>query len=182
MRADHRWLVVFAGNFVFLFAVAQLNHHLTNLPLPGISNGQVYLFLLGLPLAFVALRLTLGLAVLTTVVTALAYEAGTPLPNGAILLPAAACVCVTHALRPHFNRFEPSSALIAALIINLVMIVALTLIIAYRGGGISLARVLVDLAISQLALALLTSWFFAAQMALLELFGFNLETELREPI
>jgi hypothetical protein len=182
MRTDHRWLVVFAGNLVFLFVVAQLNHHLTDFPLLGVTRGQLSLFLVGLPLTFAALRLALGPAVLTAAVTALAFEAGTPLPTGAILLPAAACVCVTQALRPHFNRFEPSSMLLAGLIINAVLILAVTLIVAYRGGGVSLTRVAVDLIVSQLALALLSGWFFAAQMALLELFGFNLETELREPL
>jgi hypothetical protein len=180
MRTDHRWLVVFAGNLLFLFTVAQVNHHLASISFFGLADGQFYLFLAGLPLAFAALRLALGPAVLTTVVTALAFESSMPLPSGAILLPATACVCVTLAMRGNFNRFEPSSAVFAALIANLVMMLTIT-IVAYR-GGVSLARVAVDLIVSQLALALLTGWFFAAQMALLELFGFNLETELREPL
>ena len=75
MRTDHRWLVVFAGNLVFLFAVSQVNHHLTDFPLLGLARGQVYLFLIGLPLAFAALRLALGPAVLTTAVTTLADPA-----------------------------------------------------------------------------------------------------------
>lgn len=181
MRADHRWLVVFAGNLLFLFVVAQVNHHLTDLSLLGLAHGQIHLFLPALPLAFAALRLTVGPAVLATVVTALAIESGLPLPSGTILLPATACVCVTLALRGHFNRFEPSSAIFAALLINLIMLLAVT-VVAWRGGAVSLTRVAVDLLVSQLALALLTGWFFAAQTALMELFGFNLDTELREPV
>ena len=103
MRTDHRWLVVFAGNLLFLFVVSQVNHHLTNFPLLGLARGQLYLFLVGLPVAFAALRLSVGPAVLTTVVTALAVESGLPLPSGTILLPATACACVT--LAPGVTEF-----------------------------------------------------------------------------
>lgn len=181
MRADHRWLVVFAGNAVFLFLVSQLNHYLTDFSFFGLAHGQAYLFLPGLPLAFTALRLNLRPAVVTTVATALALEAMLPLRSGAILLPAAACVCVTISLRTGFNRFEASTAVLAALIMNLVLLLAIT-IVTYSAGGVSLSRVALDLLFSQLAVALLTGWFFAAQTALLELFGFSIETELREPV
>lgn len=180
MRTDHRWLVVFVGNTLFLFIIAQVNHQLTNFPLLGFARGQVYLSVIGLPLAFAALRLSIWPAVLATVAMALAVQSTLPLPSGAILLPATACVCATHVLRPHFNRFEPSSAIFAGLLMNLVMILSVTAVT--YAAGVSLTRVAVDLLVSQLALALLTGWFFAAQTALLQLFGFNLETELREPL
>ncbi len=181
MRTDYRWLVIFGGNLVFLFLVGQLNHYLTDVSLFGITHGQAYLFLPGLPLAFVALRLNLLPAVGTTVATALAIEAVLPLRSGTLLLPAAACVCMTIAFRAHFNRFEPSTAVFAALIINLVMIVAVTLV-TFPSGGVSVGRVLVDLFLSQVALGLFTGWYFAAQTALLRLFGFDLDTELRETV
>lgn len=182
MRPDHRWLVVFAGNTVFLFLVAQANHYLTNVPLFGLAEGQAYLFLPGLPLAFTALRLSLAPAVLATVATALGFAAVLPAaPTGAILIPATACVCITIALRANFNRFEMSTAVLVGLLANLVMHAAVT-IATLAGGGVSLTRVLVDLALSQVALACLTGWFFAAQTALLKLFGFDIETELREPL
>jgi hypothetical protein len=181
MRTDHRWLVVFGGNLIFLFLIGQANHYLSDFPLFGFGRAQVHLFLAGLPLAFAALRLTLGPAVLATVATALAIESQLPLPSGAILLPATACVCVTMVLRPHFNRFEASSAVLAGIAFNLVLLLAITLVV-FRHTHVSLARVGADMLVSQLALALLTGWFFAAQTALLELFGFNLDTELREPI
>jgi len=180
MRADYRWLVVLAGNVLFLFLVSQANHYLTNASWLGLARGQVFLFVLGLPLAFAALRLNLASAVLATVGTALAVESMLPLRDGAILLPAAACVCVTIAFRAHFNRFEISTAILAGLIMNLVMMAAITVVV-HHGGDVSLVRILVDLIVSQLALAALTAWFFAAQTELLRVFGYDLDTELREP-
>lgn len=181
MRTDHRWLVVVAGNAVFLFLISQVNHHLTNFSLFGLAHGQTYLFLPGLPLAFTALRLNLRPAIVATVATAIALEAVVPVQSGVILLPATACVCVAISLRAGFNRFEPSTAIITALLMNLVLILAVT-IAAYRAGGVSLSRVALDLLFSQLAVALITAWFFAAQTALLELFGFSIDTELRESV
>lgn len=180
MRADYRWLVVFAGNVLFLLLVGQANHYLTDVSWLGLGRGQMYLFVPGLPLAFAALRLNLASAVLATVGTALALESVLPVRDGAILLPATACVCVTIAFRAHFNRFELSTAIFAGLIMNLVMTTALTVVV-YRGGDVALSRVVVDLLLSQLALAALTAWFFAAQTELLRVFGYDLDTELREP-
>ena len=180
MRADHRWLVVLAGNLVFLFLVGQVNHYLSSTPLLGLARGQVYLFMLGLPLAFIALRLNLVPGVAATVVTALAFESLVPLPPGVLMIAATACVSVTFALRAHFNRFESSTGLFVAVLINLVLL--LTVTAAMAGHGVSLTRVVIDLLLSQLALTALTGWFFAAQTALLALFGYQLDTELREPI
>lgn len=181
MRTDNRWLVVCGGNLLFLLTIAQLNHHLTNFPLLNVASGQVYLFLPGLPLAFAALRFSTGTAMLVSVITALAMESQLPLATGSLLLPATACVCGTLALRGQFNRFEPSTAIVVGLAMNLVLVLALT-VLTFDSGGVSVSRIVVDLLVSQLALAVLTGWFFAAQTALLALFGFNLETELREPL
>lgn len=181
-RPDLRWLVVFAGNAVFLFVLAQLNHHLTHISLGFTDSGPVYLFLLGLPVAFAALRLSLKQGLIAIVATALFVEAELPLKPGMLMLASAACFCTTIAVRTSFNRFEPSSALIAAILINLVLIAFLTALSTLTGGSVSLGRVVVDLAFSQLTLAAICGWFFAWQLALLRIFGFNLETELSEPL
>jgi hypothetical protein len=181
-RPDLRWLVVFAGNALFLFIVAQLNHHLTRVSLGFTNGGPVYLFLLGLPVAFAALRLHLAQGLVTVVATALFMEASMPIKPGALMLAAAACFCITIAIRTNFNRFEPSSAMIAAVLINLTLIAALTLFTMPGGGTVSLLRIFVDLVISQCVLAAICGWFFAWQLALLRVFGFNLETELSEPL
>ncbi len=175
-RIDYRWLVAFGGSFVFLFVVGQANHYLANTPILGVS---LYLFLLGLPVAFAALRLTLGQGLAATFATALLAEAGLPFAHGLIVLPAIACLCITHALRVNFNRLNPSSAVAVALTINLALMLVLTATVRPDWSS-SWDRILVDFALSQLVVGVLAGWFFTAQIALQRMFGFNLETELRE--
>lgn len=181
MRTDHRWLVAFAGNVVFLWVVAQVNHYLSSVNL-GFTRGPLYLSLLGLPVAFAALRLNLRHALLAIVPTALAFEADLPIPSGLLMLTAAACACAAIALRANFNRFESRSALLASLVINLVLFTALTIAVPPVTGVASGARLASDLLFSQLALVALAGWFWAFQIRLLQIFGFNLTTELREPL
>jgi len=177
MRGDHRWLIVLLGNVVFLWVMGQVNHHLTALPL-GDSRGPLYLFVGGLPIAFAALRLSLGQALAVSIPTALAMEAGTPIPFGTLMLPAAACVCLAIGFRGAFNRFDRMTVVLAVLLINLVLISALTLVTgAFRLQG---PRLALDLLASQLVAVLLSGWYFAAELALLRLFGIDLDTELRD--
>lgn len=176
-RVDFRWLVAFGGSFVFLFLAGQANHYLADTPLLGIS---LHVFVLGLPVAFAALRLSLGQGLATTMATAMLAEAGLPFAPGTLVLPACACLCLTHALRVNFNRLNPSSAVTAALAINAVLMLALTVATrSYTWGG-AWPRMLIDIALSEALVAALTGWYFSAQIALLGMFGFNLETELRE--
>jgi len=176
-RVDYRWLVAFGGSFVFLLLVGQANHYLTDTPLIG---GTFHFFLTGLPVAFAALRLSLGQGLAATLATAMLAEAGMPFAPGTLLLPATACLCLTHAMRVNFNRLNPSSAITAALAINAVLMIALTAVSGPFAWGGAWPRMLVDFLISEAAVAALTGWFFSAQIALLGMFGFNLETELRE--
>jgi len=179
MRTDMRWLVAFAGNAMFLWLVGQANHHFTDLSL-GLTGVSVYVMLLGLPIAFVSLRLSLGYALVAGILTALVMEAGLPIPHGQLFIPAAACICVTIALRGTFNRFDPASTLLTSLIINLVFFVTLTLAMPPGDGSRAGVRLALDLLISQVLVTAIGGWFFAWQLALLKLFGFDLETELRE--
>jgi hypothetical protein len=181
MRNDLRWLVVVFANLAFLFLVSHLNHMLSHVSI-GPAHGPVFLFLLGLPLAFAALRLDLGHALAVGALTGIAYEAGLPVPHGLFLISSAACAGLTVAVRGNFNRFEPTSSMLVALIINLVLVIVVTAGTLPVGGATVGVRIMVDLVISQIVLAALTGWFFAAQLALLRWFGFNLETELRQPL
>lgn len=176
-RIDFRWFVAFGGSFIFIVAFGQINHHLAHTPLIG---GTVYLFTVGLPVAFAALRLSLGQGLATTLATTLLAEAGLPLGHGVIILPAVACICLTHALRVNFNRLNPSSAIVVTLAINLVLMVGITLATRVSTPADYWGRMAADILLSQVVVALLTGWFFSAQIALLRTFGFNLETELRE--
>lgn len=176
-QTDFRWLVAFGGAFVFLFLLGQLNHYLADVPLLGIS---VHVFMLGLPVAFAALRLSLGHGLAATLATAMLAEAGLPFPSGILVLPAATCLCLTHALRVNFNRLNPSSAIAASLAINFVLMLVLTVAVRPIAWSQAWGRIVFDFALSQILVATLTGWFFSAQIALQRMFGFNLETELRE--
>lgn len=179
MRSDLRWLAAFGGNVCFLWLVSLLNHHLTYVTI-GFGRGPLYVFLLGLPVAFVALRFKLGYALATAIPTAMIAEAGLPLPDGVLIITSAACVCAAHAVRGNFNRFDKASVMLTALIMNLVFMTVLTIAMPPEGGAAAVARLAVDLVVSQGLLAAICGWFFAWQLALLAAFGFDLQTELRD--
>ncbi len=176
-RLDYRWLVAFGGSFVFLFVVGQANHYLADTPLLG---GSVYVFMLGLPVAFAGLRLALDQGLAATVAVSILAEAGLPFAHGTLVLPAVACLCLTHAARINFNRLNPSSAVTVALAINAALMVVLTIAASPIVWSGAWGRIVLDFALSQALVAGLTGWFFSAQIALQRMFGFNLETELRE--
>ncbi len=179
MRSDMRWLVAFAGNAFFLWLVSQANHHLTHLSL-GFGAGSVYLLLIGLPLAFVSLRLNLRYALIAGILTALSMEAALPVPHGLLVIPSVVTIGVTVAVRGTFNRYDRTSALLTALIVNLGFFVVLTVALPPAASPHMSIRLATDLLVSQVLLCAICGWFFAWQLALLRLFGFDLETELRE--
>lgn len=180
MGSDLRWLLVFAGNAVYHLLFIQLNHHTSNLPL-GDGGAPIFFFTLGLPVAFAALRLNLKQGLAATIPTALLAESSFPVAPGTLLLPSVACFCVTLSIRGNFNRFETMSAVITAIVINLILMIAIS-ISAIAGGGTSGSRLVLDILASQTAVVFLTTWFFAAQEAWLQMFGYSLDTELREPL
>lgn len=179
MKSNLRWLVAFGGNAIFLWILSQINHHLSALSL-GFGTGPVYVVLLGLPIAFLSLRFSLKYALASAIPTALFAEAGLPIPPGTLLITATACVCVAMSVRANFNRYDKASSLLTALIMNLVFFAILTVVRPPAGGSIAGVRLAVDLLVSQVMLCALFGWFFAWQLALLKIFGFDLETELRE--
>lgn len=180
MRSDARWVVVFVANAAFLFLAGQLNHYLTAVPF-GHSPGQIHVFLLGLPIAFSALRLNLKQGLAAVIPTAMVAEAGLPLPPGLLTVICATCFCVTVAVRATFNRFATTSALIVVAIVNLLIMLALSIAVL-PPGNFSAGRLMADIAISEMVVVLLTGWFFSAQQAAVAFFGYSLETELREPL
>jgi hypothetical protein len=181
MRYDLRWLVVTAGNLAFLFGVGQANHCLAALDF-GWLRGPFHLFLLGLPVAFAALRLRLVQGLAAVVPTALAFEAALPARPGFFVIACSACFCIALALRGSVSRFAPARALAASLLVNLALVAAISIHAISAGGAASVARIVTDLLASQAVLVLLTGWFFAWQHALLRLFGFDLEAEPRDPL
>lgn len=173
MRSDHRWLLITGGNLLLLYLTIQLNHYLAAIP--------ASLFLFGLPIAFAALRLSLSQGLVATVLTGLCYDTLTPFPPGSGLLLFSTTFTVIYAARSQFHREEAYSSIIVVLLANLFLIAAFaTIAIVTMGSAGHPINLVVNLIASQLAVAGLTRWFFAFQMALLELFGIHIEEEQRE--
>lgn len=173
MRSDHRWLLITGGNLVLLYLTIQVNHYLAAVP--------VSLFLFGLPIAFAALRLNLSQGMIATILTGLCYDALTPFPPGTGLLLFSTTFTVIFAARSQFHREEAYSTIIVVLLANLFLFAAFSTVAIVTIGSAGYPIILVvNFVASQLAVAGLTRWFFAFQMALLGLFGIHLEEEQRE--
>ncbi len=173
MRSDHRWLLVTGGNLLLLFLTVQLNHYLAAVP--------VSLFLFGVPISFAALRLNLPQGLTATALTALCYDTLTPFPLGSALILFSVTFTVIFAARSQFHREEAFSTIMVVLMGNLFLFASFTTIsIVTIGMGGYPANLIADLILSQLVACLITGWFFSFQMALLELFGINIEEEQRE--
>lgn len=173
MRSDHRWLLITVGSLLLFYLITQFNHYLAAVP--------VSLFVFGLPIGFAALRLTLYHGLIATVLTGLCYDALTPFPPGSGLLLFSTAFIIIYAARSQFHREEAYSSIIVVLLANLFLIAAFTTIgFVTTGSAGHPTNLAVNLIASQLAVGVLTRWFFAFQMALLEIFGINLEEEQRE--
>lgn len=173
MRSDHRWLLITGGNLLLLFLTIQLNHYLAAVP--------VSLFLFGLPIGFAALRLTLPQGLIATALTGLCFDTLTPFPLGSGLLLFSTTFTIIYAARSQFHREEAFSSIIVVLLANLFLFAAFsTIAIVTTGNAGHPANLIVNLIVSQLVVTGLTRWFFSFQLALLELFGINIEEEQRE--
>ena len=173
MRSDQRWLLVTGGNLLILFLSIQVNHYLAAIP--------TSLFLFGLPVGFAALRLNLPQGLAATALIGFFYDTLTPFPLGTAFILFTTTFTIIYAIRSQFHREEAFSTLIVVLLANLFLFAAFSTVSAVTNGSAGHpGRLVVDLIVSQFALALTTGWFFAFQIAILELFGIRLDEEQRE--
>jgi hypothetical protein len=173
MRNDLRWLIVAGGNLLLMYVSMQVNHYLTAI------SASVFLF--GLPIGFAALRLSLGQGLAACATTGLFYDTLTPFPLGTGLVFFSIAFTVIYAIRSQFHREEAFSSVIVVLLANLFLFAAFSgVATAMTGSPGYPARLIIDLLISQILIAVICGWFFSFQMALMELFGINIEEEQRE--
>lgn len=135
-----------------------LNHHL--------AVWQVHASVGGLAVAFPALRLHPKAAMWTAFCAGLAMDALTPVYFGQnALLMLAACSLIV-GVRHRIPRDELPVGIAVAVIANLLLICARTVIFApdWPDTGDGWLRVFSDLVASQLLIAAVTPWFFALQM------------------
>jgi rod shape-determining protein MreD len=119
----------------------------------------------GLAITFPALRLAPQQGFNTCFLIGLLFDALSPLPFGlfAFLFSVAHLIIVR--VRNRFAAEEALIATIVALITNLVLYVVVTSIVLAQTGGATVSglRLLLDLILSQLCIALIAPWYFALQ-------------------
>ena len=171
MRSDLQWLVIVGGNLIFILLTSQLNHYLSPL--------SVYLFLLGLPVAFAGLTLSFRNGIIATAITGLLFDALTPLPYGLHFVLCLISFLIIYLIRSRIARKDSTTTIIVTLLTNLFLFFTITsfVYLAAFNRELSALHIITDLFGSQLMLLLICRWFFAFQPALLKLCGINLIEE-----
>ncbi len=160
-----RPFVTFLTLLVLWVLVAQVNHLL--------AETQVYLFIGGLFVAYAALALPLRDGLAAVLLGGLLFDSGAPVPFGTHALLFAAVHAIVFNIRDRLPRDETVARVIVALLANLGLFLALSFALIGRGPapGTAWPRLIIDLACSQVFLALLAPWFFALQSRALVLTG-----------
>ena len=158
-------LAILACIFGLLALVGQLNHVLAPFALT--------LDVAGLLVAFAGLRLDFRRAFIAALIGGLWFDAGTPAAFGRHAFLYALAVCMLSRVRARLPREEVMVGVVAALFVNLAFFVIdgfldLGSLPDPAAGGL---RLLADLGVSQLFIALIGPWFFACQSQALQLVG-----------
>lgn len=156
-----RCLLTFATLVLLWALTGQANHALAPL--------QVYLFLGGLFVTFAALRLSSRAGLATALLAGLLNDAATPLPFGTQMLLFAAACLVIQSVRDRLPHDVVFIQVVVALLANLALFVAFSLLRGHSVAGVAWARLGVDLLCSQAVLLAIAPWFFALQTHTLQL-------------
>jgi rod shape-determining protein MreD len=155
--SHRRTVVIFLCGLILFGLVRQANH--------ALSPYALSLWLGGLFVGFPALRLAPQQGFNACFLLGLMVDAASALPFGlnAFLFCTAHLIIVR--IRSRFAAEEPLIATIVAMITNLVLFLIVTFVAISRAADapISGLRFLIDLFLSQIAIALLAPWFFALQ-------------------
>ncbi|MDB6128772.1 MAG: hypothetical protein JWM35_2668 [Verrucomicrobia bacterium] len=152
-----RILVTFATLLLLWVIVAQTNH--------AIAGFHVYLFAGGLFVTYAALALPWQHGFIAVLLAGMLCDAGAPVPFGTHLLLFAAAHAIVFNIRDRVPRDETVARVIVALLVNLGLFLVLSFGLVGRNPEPSSIwpRLIVDLACSQVFLALIAPWFFAFQ-------------------
>jgi rod shape-determining protein MreD len=153
--------------------VAQLNHLL--------APWHVSLFVSGLFVAFAALRLDFDTGISTVFLAGLFCDATAPVRFGTQAFLFATAYTLIFCLRGRLPREELSVNLVFALLANLAIFFALSLLLVVRLRRLEgvWPHLLLDLLCSQVFMALIAPWFLALQMRTFALAGFELRDTSR---
>ncbi|MEO7414663.1 MAG: hypothetical protein ABIZ81_15035 [Opitutaceae bacterium] len=180
-----RVTVIFCTHLLLWLLVAQANHALSRVP--------VYLFVGGLFVTYPALTLRFRDGMITAFLAGLLCDANLPILPGLsktafglahthTLLFICAHTLIHH-LRDRMSRNETAARVLFALFTNLGIFVVFAFIHISRSAPLSeiWPRIVVDLACSQIFLALIARWFFALQEQALVLAGVERENVAKSP-
>jgi cell shape-determining protein MreD len=161
--SQRRIIAILGTGWMLLLLVRQANHLL--------SASGLSLWLGGLLVTLPALRLNFRTGLTCSFVLGLAMDAWSPLGFGTQALLFTIAHGVIFRLRNRFVTTELTVGISVALITNLALYTSLSLLQLSQWGGtpISGLRLLTDLLLSQVVIAVTTPWFFALQERGLEL-------------
>ena len=160
-----RIAVTFLTLLLLWTLVTQLSHTLTGF--------HVYLFVGGLCIAYAALMLPLRDGLLASALAGLLHDATTPVYFGTHLMLFATAHVIVYHLRDRMPREETTVRILVALFANLGIFLLLSFAQIHRipAPAAVWPRLIVDLACSQIFVALVAPWFFALQTRALVLVG-----------
>jgi hypothetical protein len=164
-RGLRQSVVLLLGNLLLCVLIAQANHDL--------APWQMRLWLGGLLLAPAALIGDYLPGAAAVFVTGLALDAVAPVWFGLQAFVLLAGHATLFSVRGRFARDDTTARVISALLANLATFLVLSLFAGLSHPSApapGVGRLLADLAASQLVLAVVTPWFFAAQERLLAFF------------
>lgn len=156
-------LAGWAVNLVLLILIGQANHHL--------APWQLNLWLGGLVVAPPALRLAYRPGLLMVLFTGLLWDATMPVPFGLHALLFALVHLIIFRVRTRLAREETPVTIFVAVVANLGLLVVINFFLLDAAPDPASAglRLLVDLVLAQLVVALLAPWFTALLLRAIDL-------------
>lgn len=157
-----RAAITFATMVLLWAVVGEINH--------ALSSWHVYVWAGGLFILYPALALPLRDGMIATVLGGLLCDSTSGTPFGTCTLLLAGAHAVIFNLRDRVPRDETAGRVVIALFANLALILIFSFIQVTRlpNGGAVWPRIVCDLICSQLFIALITPWFVALQVRVLE--------------
>jgi rod shape-determining protein MreD len=158
-----RTLLLFVSMFLLWSVVAELNH--------ALSAWRVYIFTGALFVAWAALTQPLEVGLTASLLGALLCDANAPVLFGTHLVLFAAAHLLIHHIRERVPRDDRIACVLIVLFANLGLFLLFSFTQVHRSPSPATLwpRLFVDLACSQIVLALVAPWFFALQERLLGL-------------
>ena len=161
-------VALFISLYLLRALVAEVNNALSGL--------HIWLFAGGLFVAYSALMMPFRPGFVATLLAGLLCDSVTPVPFGTHAFLFSVAHIIVFNLRERMQRDDTTVRVVAALLINVGLFLALTFvrIRVAHGGAAAWPRMLSDLAWSEVAIAAIAPWFFALQLRTLEIARANL--------